>query len=134
MAMKEKERKEGVEIPTSSLADIAFLLLIFFLVTTTIDTDKGLSLVLPEKGQETEVRKKNITNLLVNAGGQIMLDEEPIELRQVKERVRLKLQENPLMIFSVKTDAKTKYDIYIDVIDQLKQANATRISIAEPEY
>ena len=43
------------------------------------------------------------------------------------------LQENPLMIFSVKTDNETKYDIYIDILDQLKMANATRISIAEPE-
>ncbi len=127
------KRKKEVEIPTSSLADIAFLLLVFFLVTTTIDTDKGLSLVLPEKGQETKVREKNMAKLLINADGMIMLNEEPIEMRQIEDRVRLMLQENPLLIFSVKTDRNTKYDIYIDVIDQLKQANASRISIAEPE-
>ncbi|MBN1542454.1 biopolymer transporter ExbD [candidate division KSB1 bacterium] len=134
MALKEKERKESVEPPTSSLADIAFLLLIFFLVTTTVDTDKGLSLSLPEKGQVTEVRKKNIANLLINANGQVMLNEEPIDIQMVRDRARFMLQENPLVIFSVKTDQKTKYDVYIDVIDQLKQANATRISIAEPEF
>lgn len=132
MALK-RDRKVPVEPPTSSLADIAFLLLVFFLVTTTVDVDKGLSLSLPEKGQVTEVRKKNIANLLINATGQVMLNEEPIELNMVRERARLMMQENPLIIFSVKTDQKTKYDVYIDVIDQLKQANATRISIAEPE-
>ncbi len=132
MALK-KRKKGGVEINSSSMADIAFLLLIFFLVTTTVDTDKGLSLVLPEKGQQMEMRKKNIANLLINAGGQVMLNEEPVPVPQVKQRVRLMLQENPLMVISVKTDAKTKYDVFIDVIDQLKQANATRISIAEPE-
>ncbi|MBD3386832.1 biopolymer transporter ExbD [candidate division KSB1 bacterium] len=128
-----EKRKKEVEIPTSSLADIAFLLLVFFLVTTTVDVDKGLSLVLPEKGQETKVRQKNIASLLINAGGQIMLNEEPVELRQIKDRVRLMLQENPLLILSVKTDRNTRYDVYVDVIDQLKQANAPRISIAEPE-
>jgi biopolymer transport protein ExbD len=132
MALK-KRKKGGVEINSSSMADIAFLLLIFFLVTTTVDTDKGLSLVLPEKGQQMEMRKKNIANLLINAGGQVMLNEEPVPVPQVKQRVRLMLQENPLMVISVKTDATTKYDVFIDVIDQLKQANATRISIAEPE-
>ena len=45
--MAKKRRFKGGEIPTSSMADIAFLLLIFFLVTTTIDTDKGLGIVLP---------------------------------------------------------------------------------------
>ena len=133
MALK-KRKKQGVEINSSSMADIAFLLLIFFLVTTTVDTDKGLSLVLPEKEQVTEVKKDNIKNLLINANGQILLDEQPINLGQIRERIRALMQANPYVIFSVKTDAQTKYDIYIDVIDQLKQANATRISIAEPEY
>ena len=50
--MAKKRRFKGGEIPTSSMADIAFLLLIFFLVTTTIDMDKGLGMVLPAEGEE----------------------------------------------------------------------------------
>ena len=50
--MKTKRRFKGGDIPTSSMADIAFLLLIFFLVTTTIDMDKGLGMVLPAEGEE----------------------------------------------------------------------------------
>lgn len=53
-----KRRFRGGEIPTSSMADIAFLLLIFFLVTTTIDMDKGLGMVLPAEGEEIEINKK----------------------------------------------------------------------------
>jgi biopolymer transport protein ExbD len=128
-----KERIRAAEIPTSSLADIAFLLVVFFLVTTTIDTDKGISLALPEKGETKEVSKKNITNILINANGQVMFQEEPLEIRLIRDRARQALADNPNMIFSVKTDRATKYDVYIDVLDQLKQANATRISIAEPE-
>ena len=59
---KQKRRFKGGEIPTSSMADIAFLLLIFFLVTTTIDMDKGLGMVLPAEGEEMEINKKNILN------------------------------------------------------------------------
>lgn len=128
-----RKKKKKAEIPTGSLADIAFLLLVFFLVTTTIDTDKGISLVLPEKGQETKVRSKNIANIFINAEGRIMLDEEEINVSQLEDRAERMLAENENIIFSVKTVSDTKYDVYIDVIDQLKLANATRISIAEPE-
>ena len=58
-----KKRIKAGEIPSGSMADIAFLLLIFFLVTTTIDMDKGLGLVLPPKGEEKEIPKKNICEL-----------------------------------------------------------------------
>ena len=62
--MIRNRRFKGGEIPTGSMADIAFLLLVFFLVTTTIDTDKGLGIVLPPAGDvEIEIKKKNILNL-----------------------------------------------------------------------
>jgi len=132
MALNKKKRKKA-EIPTTSTADIGFLLMIFFITTSTMDTDKGLSLSLPPKGEQIEVQKRNIANLLINADGQIMLNEEPIALAAISERARQMLRDNSILIFSVKTDLRTKYDIYIDVLDQLKRANAQRISIAEPE-
>ena len=128
-----KKRNREVEIPSASLADIAFLLLIFFLVATTIDVDKGLDLTLPEMGQTKEIPKKNITNLLINDAGQILLDNEEVQVGEVDNIIRDKLLANDKLIVSVKTDRKTKYDIYIKVLDQLKKAGATRISIAEPE-
>ena len=128
-----KKHTREVEIPSASLADIAFLLLIFFLVATTIDVDKGLDLVLPEMGSEVEIQKKNITNLLINDAGQILLDNEVVTVEEVDDIIRDKLLANDKLIVSVKTDRKTKYDIYIKVLDQLKKAGATRISIAEPE-
>jgi len=129
----EKKKSRFSEIPTSSLADIAFLLLIFFLVTTTIDVDKGISLALPPKGETKEVHKSNIVNLWINAGGQVLLDDVQVEIPQIKNLIKQKLAERPQLIVSVKPDAKTKYDVFVDVLDQLKQANATRISIAETE-
>ncbi len=121
------------QIPSASMADIAFLLLVFFLVTTTISMDKGIGQVLPAIGEELEVNPKNITKVLVNATGQVLHDEELVPLNQLRARINNMLAQNDKLIVSVKTHPQTKHQIYIDVLDQLKQAGATRISIAEPD-
>ena len=129
--MRINRRFRGGEIPTSSMTDIAFLLLIFFLVTTTIDTDKGLGIVLPPPGDiEIEIRKENILNCLINSQGKVLLDEEPISVAQIHRVVGQKLRKNDKLIISVKTHPKTAYNDYVRVIDQLKMADAKRISIA----
>ena len=129
--MTKKRRFKGGEIPTSSMADIAFLLLVFFLVTTTIDTDKGLGIVLPPPGDmEIEIRKENILNCLINSQGKVLLDEEPTNIDQIHRVVCQKLRANDKLIVSVKAHPKTAYNDYVKVIDQLKRADAKRISIA----
>jgi biopolymer transport protein ExbD len=129
-----KSREKSTEIPTASLSDIVFLLLVFFLVTTSIDTEKGLDLVLPPPGDsELEMSKKNLTNILVNAEGQVLMDNEIVEIGDIARIVKEKILSNPLMVISLKTDKETQYRDYIRVLDQLKKAEAKKISIAEPE-
>lgn len=129
-----KNKDKDVEIPSASLADIVFLLLIFFLVTTSIDTQKGLDLVLPPPGDtEVKIPKKNITNLFINAAGQAMIDNQIIDVREISGIVKEKLYENPLLIVSLKTHKDSKYNVYVKVLDQLKKADAKRISVANPE-
>lgn len=132
MLVEKKKRRES-EIPMASLADIAFLLLIFFLVTTTIDVDRGIGLTLPGKGEEQEIRSKNIVSLLINSAGDVLLDNEPTPIHDINRIIKEKLAQNDKLIVSVKTDRETKYNAYVQVLDQLKIAKATRISIAEPE-
>jgi len=129
-----KRKKVSIEIPMASLPDIVFLLLIFFLVTTTIDAEKGLDLVLPPaQSEELKMSKENIANLLINAAGAVAIDNEIVEIRDITRIIKERLQENPLLVVSVKTDKQTQYDVYLDVIDKLKKAEAKRISLAEPE-
>ena len=136
-----KRKKKDNEIFTASMADIAFLLLIFFLVTTTIDMDKGINLTLPEKGgEQVKIKKGNIANLLVNAAGQVLLDDEPLDISQLQKVIQEKIEEKgydnegkPILIVSIKTARETDYDTYIQVLDNVKMAGATKISIAEPE-
>ena len=129
-----KRKKTSQEIPTSALPDIVFLLLIFFLVTTTIDAEKGLDLVLPPaQSEELKMAKENIVNLLINAVGNVAIDGQIVEIREITQIIKERLQKNPLLVVSVKTDKQTRYDVYLDVIDKLKKAEAKRISLAEPE-
>lgn len=131
-----KKRRSEPEIPTASMADIAFLLIIFFLVTTSFNQDMGISLTLPPvtEGQELQVRKKNILNIWVNWSGEILLGEQGIvSLQQVEPEVRRMIAENPNLIVSLKSDRRTDYDTFVQVLDKLKKAEARKISLAEPD-
>ncbi|MEX0823574.1 MAG: biopolymer transporter ExbD [Balneolaceae bacterium] len=133
--LKKKRGREEAEINGSSLADIAFLLLIFFLVVTTIDVDTGIGLVLPPIPDDVEpppVRERNLLKILVNAQGMVLLDEEPASIANVRDRVKEfvdnngvdpELSESPDdAIVSIKTDRRTPYNVYIDMLDEVMGA------------
>jgi len=132
MALRERKARVGA-IPEGGMADIAFLLLVFFLVTTTIDMDKGLGIILPAEGQELEINKKNILNCLISSSGNVLLGGEPVEIKNIHRKVKEEMAKNDKLIVSVKAHEKAQYDVYVEVLDQLKMANAKRISIAETE-
>ncbi len=128
-----KRKERGVTIPNSSMSDIAFLLLTFFLVTTSLDLDKGLGLTLPPKGTARPIPKQNIASLLINNAGLVMLDEQEISVPNIREVIKQRLAQNDKLIVSIKTGPKTRYQTFMSVLDQVQMAEAPRISIAEPE-
>ena len=130
--MFKNTRRPLQEINSSSMADIAFLLLVFFLVTTTISMDKGISLILPAEGNELEVNKKNIVEILVNQTGKVLMGDSPVLIKNIQSKAQKLMDGNPNLIFSVQTTNETKYNSYIKVLDQLKLAGASKISIANP--
>ena len=133
--ISKKQRREA-EIPTSSMADIAFLLLIFFLVTTTIDVDTGIGMTLPpELDPEVEpppVKERNILKILINTQGQVLIENEPSAIARVREEVRKHVTnngadpgyaENPnKAVVSIKTDRQTPYNMYIQALDEVWMA------------
>lgn len=120
-------------IPTSSMADVAFLLLVFFLVTTVFPKDKGLALVLPSG--ETPVVASNVLHLFVGPDGavEVRLGLNPearrIEAGEVAAVWRASVASNPSLIAAVKTQPDVAYGRMIDVLDQLQAAGARRISL-----
>tara|TARA_Y100000996_G_scaffold412478_1_gene398690 strand:- start:9192 stop:9584 length:393 start_codon:yes stop_codon:yes gene_type:complete len=125
-----QRKRKTDEVNSSSMADIAFLLLVFFLVTTTISMDKGINIILPADGSEKEVDKKNLVNIAMNDQGKILVDDSPKMLSEIKLLAEKRMAANPKIIFSVSTHERTKYQDYVNLLDELKKAKATRISIA----
>ena len=131
-----RQSKVTSEIPSASMADIAFLLLVFFLTTTVFNEEKGLELLLPEaKAQEIQVSQKNMLHMIVRPDNRIVLkkgknpEEPPIPVDGLAERMRQEIALNPKIIAAVKTDPEATYNQMIQVLDELQEAEASRISL-----
>jgi biopolymer transport protein ExbD len=120
-------------IPTASMADIAFLLIVFFMLTSVFATEKGLQIVLPEKGEEVKIKKSNIADVFVNAQGQVRINNEDVSLEEIKDKVSSLLAENDSLVFSLTADRRCKYKMVIKVFDQMKLGKAERIAFAPPK-
>jgi biopolymer transport protein ExbD len=130
-----KKSRISDEIPSSSMADIAFLLLIFFLVTTTFPKDKGLAIVLPEQAKEQEVPQKNVLHIIINPSGTVTIrrgesdQEQTVSPDEVEQIWRQDVAQNPNLIAAVKTHRDAPYRFMVDVLDALQAANSTKISL-----
>ena len=137
--MLKKRNNKGrltTEINASSMADIAFLLLIFFLVTTQIVEDKGILVKLPPWSEippdPLKLKTRNVFSVLVNASNDLLVRGEPAELNELRERAkefilnpaqREDLSEAPnKAIISLKNDRGTNYETYLEVYNELKGA------------
>ena len=133
--LNQKKQRVSDEVPTSSTADIAFLLLIFFLVTTTFPKDKGLAIVLPEPGEEAQVSQRNILHLIIQPNGFVEVrrgESQQVQTMSASEVEGLWRQEvaaNENLIAAVKTHPDASYSLMVDVLDALHAANAQRISL-----
>ncbi|MFY7743355.1 MAG: ExbD/TolR family protein [Flavobacterium sp.] len=141
-----RKRSAPPEVNAGSMADIAFLLLIFFLVTTTIQTDQGINRKLPpidETNQEPPpVKEKNIFTVLVNKNDQLLVEDQLMDLKELRQAAidfldnggdgscaYCKGERNPVSsdnpdkaIISLQNDAETSYEAYIAVQNELVAA------------
>ncbi len=137
---RDRER-EDPEVGGAGMADIAFLLLIFFLLVTTIDVDTGIGLQLPPAPDENQepppIKTRNMMKILVNSAGQVMMgtgETEPTPVSQVKQKLKTfvsnrgedpNLSDSPdKAIVSIKTQRETPYKVYINMLDEVMGAYA----------
>jgi biopolymer transport protein ExbD len=157
-----KNRKTPGINGTSS-ADIAFMLLIFFLITTSMDTDRGLARRLPppvpkDQKEEVDVKERNLIKVLINSEGSILFEEKPLDIKQLKDKVKEyidnvnndesmpeKLEEDiPLFgkvmitkkhVVSLMNHRTTTYQDYITVQNELAKAyNELRNELARKKF
>jgi biopolymer transport protein ExbD len=136
MAKVKTKDKMKNEINAGSMADIAFLLLIFFLVTTTIVEDKGITVKLPPWSDEepdiTQLKSRNVFSVLVNAQDQLLVRGELTDVTDLREKAKIfivnpyndeTMAERPTRaIISLKNDRGTSYGAYLQVYNELKAA------------
>ncbi len=119
--MKLKRRESESEIPTSSMADIAFLLIIFFMVTAVFSATKGLEFKLPKEDDKPPESEEAIF-VKVAADGSVSVDCKPMELDEILSYVEPKLLRNPEKPVILYTDASALYQSMISVYDVLGSA------------
>ncbi len=135
MAILNKKSKISDEIPSASMADIAFLLLIFFLVTTVFPKDRGLPIVLPEEQEEVEISQRNILHITINPDGSVGVrrgdsqNESFHRPHQIQQVWRTEVSQNPNLIAGVRTHPEAAHRYMVQVLDALQMANAERISL-----
>lgn len=126
-----KKSNVDAKIPTSSLPDIIFMLLIFFMVTTVLRTVEGLVVQLPaaEKLQKVESRR-HIAYVFVQPGGVISIDDQLLQKEQISGIMYQKMTADPQMIISLKIDVDVEMGVVTGIHEELRKGGALRINYA----
>lgn len=116
------------EIPTASMADISFLLFIFFVSTTIFRMETGLPITLPRAETAVSQKRELVVRIWVDRTGQISIQDKLVGIGQVGDIMTKILKENPSLIVAFNADVETPNRDVSAVIEELKKANAVRLS------
>lgn len=124
-------RPASSEIPTASTGDIAFLLIIFFLVGTTFRAAQGLKVVLPDAmSTERIIKKRNVQNLWIDRTGRVSVNDNLVTIPSVTPILSEKIIENPDLVVVLQADKDVPYGYVTDVLEALKAARALKVTFA----
>jgi biopolymer transport protein ExbD len=129
--MIKKRSKVSSEFSTASMSDINFLLLIFFLVSTMFAVEKGLPMALPgQQSKSVKLKRDNVLTIQAFANGSIVIrGTGPVGVRDLQNIIENKLIANPKLVIVIETHPEADYGLMIDILDELRLANAERISL-----
>lgn len=115
-------------IPTASMADIAMLLLIFFLSTAIFRSQEAMMVRLPGAFTGERIRREEAIGIWVGPDGRVAFNDAAVPADRVAEVLAGKLRQNPGLTIALRADARVPYRRVAEVLDQLKQARAPRVS------
>jgi len=132
---KKKRRRIGVRIDMTPMVDIAFLLLTFFMLTTTMNKPQAMEINLPPGEAKVDVPASNLMTLRVSEDGTIYWNigtdkPEKVSAADLKKILKEKNSANPKLITLIKVDRKGKYIMMVNIMDELNVADITRFSLA----
>ena len=129
LSSRYKRKRKRPELTIAPLIDIVFLLLIFFVVTTTFSQETGVVVEKPKAVKSDLIPKENLI-IAVTREGQIYMEKENLSLKEVRAKVRKRLAKYPATTVIIMPDKETLTGILVDVLDECKIAGATKLSIA----
>lgn len=116
------------------MADIAFLLLIFFMTTTIFKMEDGLPVTLPRVETSQKQQREMISRIWINRDGIISINDKLVTVENIEAIVVTMMQEKPSLIIAFNADDRCPYSVVSDVMEELKRANAVRVSFtSDPE-
>jgi biopolymer transport protein ExbD len=128
--MQLKHRVVPAEIPTASMADVAFLLIIFFLVTSVFSLTRGIQFSLPRHDEQALSSAPEAAVLIrIGADGSLVVDDKGMTLAQVRDYLQPRLARNPNKSVIVQTSLEAPYSAMTDVFDELRQVNVRNVII-----
>jgi biopolymer transport protein ExbD len=116
------------EIPTASMADIIFNLLLFFMVTSIFKMEEGLPIMLPRAKSGTDTQRQQIMHIWADRFNRISINDKLARVEHVQGIVASMLEENRAIIVAFNVDQRAKYKLVSDIMDQLKEANAINVT------
>ncbi len=125
-----KKSKPASEIPSSSLADMAFLLLIFFMVSTTFRKEQDRPVVFPEAEatKKLDVPRKDVLHVFVERDGKVFINDALIPMERVNSVVQPLYETNRELVIVLRADADARYSAIDAVQKELQEANAVRVT------
>jgi biopolymer transport protein ExbD len=132
---RRKKKRIGVRIDMTPMVDIAFLLLIFFMVTTVFRRPQALEMTLPAEVNEVEIPENNVLQIRVNQGGDVYYnigldDPEPVQVFELHEIVSDYRAGNPALCAVIKIDRAAPYHLMVDILDEVIIGHLSRYSLA----
>ena len=128
MAKLIKKTRPETSIPTASMSDIAFLLLLFFMVSTVFVKERGLKVNMPQASTIQKIPRNNAATIYVTRSGAISIDDFNVSIPDVQYKMFQKKAENFNTIACFRTDKDTNYGIMSDIMYQLRLADVLRVS------
>jgi biopolymer transport protein ExbD len=128
--VKIKRRELQVEIPTASMADVAFLLIIFFLVASFYSVTRGIQFSLPKHDEAALTAEPEAATLIeIAADGALTVDNRPMQLNELRGYLEPRLQRNPTKSVIMQTSLEAPYEAMTDVFDELRLTGVRNLVI-----
>jgi biopolymer transport protein ExbD len=129
-----KRKRVGIRVDMTPMVDVAFLLLIFFMVTTVFRRPLAMEMNLPEKDAVVKIKESNVMTVYIQQDGSMVYDVgkrglQPMSWTELRETLVLENDYNPELVILVKVDRKAKYNYMVNMLDTLDEARLGRFSI-----